>query len=220
MDQRAIIDVICKAGIQNLATEIGALLGQELTCSDIQFLLSSKDTLFSDPGREKTAFTRMSVSGDKEGACYLLTRLDSAIILGGTLIMLPEEMIEENAQGGKLDGELSDAFGEVANIIAGVFTQAFVDKYSKSLRFIKETVEELVPTKIDPASDQPFPPGNYYVASCILSTAEKNLGLLEFVVPASIFELEDAAPEEPAETPAQQEPKAAETAAEPTPEPR
>ncbi|NOQ52702.1 MAG: hypothetical protein GQ578_10855 [Desulfuromonadaceae bacterium] len=223
MDQRAIIDVICKAGIKNLATEIGALLGQELTCSDIQFLLSSKDTLFSDPGREKTAFTRMSVSGDKEGACYLLTRLDSAIILGGTLIMLPEEMIEENAQGGKLDGELSDAFGEVANIIAGVFTQAFVDKYSKTLRFIKETVEELVPTKIDPASDQPFPPGNYYVASCILSTAEKNLGLLEFVVPASIFELEDAAPEEPpeiAETPAQQEPKAAETIAEPTPEPR
>lgn len=223
MDQRAIIDVICKAGIKNLATEIGALLGQELTCSDIQFLLSSKDTLFSDPGREKTAFTRVSVSGDKEGACYLLTRLDSAIILGGTLIMLPEEMIEENAQSGKLDGELSDAFGEVANIIAGVFTQAFVDKYSKTLRFIKETVEELVPTKIDPASDQPFPPGNYYVASCILSTAEKNLGRLEFVVPASIFELEDAASEEPqetAKTPAQQEPKTAETVAEPTPEPR
>ncbi len=221
MDQQAIIDVICKAGIKNLATEVGALLGQELTCSDIQLLLSSKDTLFSAPGREKTALTRMSVSGDKEGTCYLLTSLDSAIILGGTLIMLPEEMIEENVQSGKLDGELNDAFGEVANIIAGVFTQAFVDKYSKTLRFIKETVEELVPTKIDPAGDQPFPPGNYYVAGCTLSIAEKNLGRLEFVVPADIFELEDTVPEElpeAAETPAPQESNAAETVVEPASE--
>ena len=54
MDQRAIIDVVCKAGVQSLAGEIGALLGQDLTCSEIQLDLITKEKLFSDPTREKT----------------------------------------------------------------------------------------------------------------------------------------------------------------------
>jgi len=190
LDQRAIIDVICKAGLENLSGEIGALLGQDLVCSDIQLEVTSKAHLFNSPEREKSAFTRMTIGGDQEGNSYLLTRLSTAAVLAGTLIMLPEDMIEENVQSGTLDGELNDAFGEVANIIAGVFTQAFVDKYSKTLRFIKQTVEELVPTKIDLASDDPFPPGNYYVAGCQLAIGDKDLGPLELVVPASIFELD------------------------------
>jgi len=183
--------------MENLAGEIGTLLGQELTCSDIQLNLTTKEDFFSNPERHKTALTRMTIEGDREGGCYLLSRISSAVILGGTLIMLPEDVIEESAQNEKLDGEMEDAFGEVANIIAGVFTQAFVDKYSKKLRFIKKSVEELIPTKIDPASDEPFAPGNYYVASGQIKVGDKDLGPLEFIVPAAIFELE----EETAETP-------------------
>ena len=197
MDQRAIIDVVCKSGVESLAGEIGALLGQELICSDIQLDLTSKENLFSNLERHKTALTRMVTDGDFQGDCFLLTRMSAAAILGGTLIMLPEDVIEESAQSEQLDGELDDAFGEVANIIAGVFTQAFVDKYKKNLRFIKKTVEELIPTKIDAASDEPFPPGNYYVASCNMKVGDKDLGPLEFVVPAFIFELEEA-PADPA----------------------
>lgn len=202
MDQRAIIDVICKAGLETLPGEVGALLGQELSISDIHVELTTKTQLFSDLAREKTALTQMDVTGDREGQSYLLTRLSCAAILAGTLIMLPEDMIEENAQNGTLDGELADSFGEVANIVAGVFTQVFVDKYSKSLRFIKKEVNELVPTKIDAASDDPFPPGNYYVASGQLTMGEKNLGPLELVVPAAVFDLEEEEAEVPAEQPA------------------
>lgn len=195
MDQRAIVEVVFKSGLNSLAGEIGALLGQKLTCSNIQLDLTSKKNLFSNPDREKSALTRMTVSGDQEGSCYLLASISTAAILGGTLIMLPQDMIEENAQKGKLDGELNDAFGEVANIIAGVFTQAFVDKYPKALRFIKKTVEELIPTKIDLDSDQPFIPGSYFVASCKMSIAGRDLGPLEFIVPAAILGLEEEAGE-------------------------
>ena len=228
MDQRATIDVICKSGLENLAGEIGALLGQDLTCSDIQLDLTTKENLFSNPGREKTVLTRMTVSGDRDGNCYLMTRMSTAAVLGGTLIMLPEDMIEENAQSGKLDGELDDAFGEVANIIAGVFTQAFVDKYKKTLRFIKNTVEDLIPTKIDPDSDEPFTPGNYYVASCKMTVGGRDLGPLEFVVPAMVFELEEesaeptasddtAAEEHPPEPQQEQKKPEAEPSQEPEP---
>ena len=224
MDQRAIIDVICKAGLENLSGEIGALLGQELICSDIQLNLTTKENLFSNLERRKTALTQMTVEGDREGHCYLLSRISSAAILAGTLIMLPEDVIEESAQNEKLDGELEDAFGEVANIIAGVFTQAFVDKYSKKLRFIKKSVEELIPTKIDPSSDEPCAPGNYYVASCNIGVGDKDLGPLELVVPAVIFDLEEAPAEPTAEPAAKEIPDSASEAepitetSEPTPE--
>jgi len=191
LDQRAKIDIVCKSGMENLAGEIGVLLGQELTCSNIQLNLTSREDLFKDLDRKKTTLTRMTVEGDCAGDCYLLTQISSAAILGGTLIMLPEDAIEENAQSEKLDGELDDAFGEVANIIAGVFNQVFVDKYPKSLRLIKKTVEELIPTKIDPVSDQPFPAGNYHVTSCSMKMGDRDLGPLELVVPAAIFELEE-----------------------------
>ncbi len=204
MDHRAIIDVVCKAALNHLGGEISALLGHDLTCSDIRLDLTTKDQLFSDPDRGKTALTRMTVSGDREGESYLLSRLAAAATLGGTLIMLPQDMIDEHARKGELDAELTDAFGEIANIIAGVFTQAFVDKYPKTLRFIKKTVETLIPTKIDPASDTPFPPGNYYLASCRMAMAETDLGLLELIVPAALFELEQDAPEEPAAPPSGQ----------------
>ena len=206
MKQRAIIDVVCKAGLQKLAGEVGALLGQMLSCSDIKLRVSSKEQLFSNPAREKTVLTRMSVSGDRDGNCYLLNPIASAAILGGTLIMLPEDMIEEATQAGTLEGEINDAFGEVANIIAGVMTQAFVDKYPKTLRFVKKTTEELIPTKIDPDSDAPFPPGDYYVASCEMTIDETDLGVFEFVVPLAVFDLEESPSPQPAasvETPAE-----------------
>lgn len=217
MDQRAIVDVVCKSGMENLAGEIGVLLGQELTCSDVQLNLTTREDLFSDLNRKKTALTRMTVEGDREGDCYLLTEISSAAILGGTLIMLPEDAIEDNAQSEKLAGEVDDAFGEVANIIAGVFTQAFVDKYSKNLRFIKKTVEELIPTKIDPISvDQPFPAGNYHVTSCNMKMGDRDLGPLELVVPAVIFELEET--EDKTDTPTEAEAPTAKKTPEASPE--
>ena len=205
MKQRALIDVVCKAGLQTLAGEIGALLGQMLSCSDIKLRTCSKEQLFSNPSRQKTALTRMSVSGEREGNCYLLNPISAAAVLAGTLIMLPADIIEENVKSGKLDGELTDAFGEVANIIAGVMTQAFVDKYPKTLRFVKKTVEELIPTKIDMDSDAPFPPGDYYIASCELTIDETDLGVFEFVVPLPIFDLEEAAPAAAAQAPPQED---------------
>ena len=197
MDQRAIIDVVCKAALGNLSGEISVLLGHDLVCSDIKLESTTKAQLFSNPERPKTALTHMTISGDREGHGFLLCPISSAAILGGTLIMLPDDMIEENAAKGELDGELTDAFGEVANIIAGVFTQAFVDKYAKTIRFVKKTVESLTPTKVDPDADAPFPPGNYYVASCHMTMAGRDLAALELIVPHPIFDLEDDAPEIP-----------------------
>lgn len=223
MDQRALVDIVCKTGLGKMGGEIGALLGQEFACTDIQLDLTTKHQIFSSIDRQKSALTRMTVGGDREGNCFLLSSLKAAITLGSTLIMLPEDVIEEQVAEEKLDGEANDAFGEIANIVAGVLTQAFVDKYPKTLRFIKKTVEELVPTKIDPDSDSPFPPGEYYMASCKMDFEGTDLGRLEFIVPAEIFDLatapqETAEPEPAAETSAPSHQPADQPAAKPSAE--
>jgi chemotaxis protein CheY-P-specific phosphatase CheC/CheY-like chemotaxis protein len=202
LDQRAIIDVVCRTGAESLGREVGALLGRALNCTVEQLDIVTKEQLFSDPARPKGTLARLTVSGDVDGDSYLLVPTSTAAILGGTLIMLPEDMIEQHASNEELDNELDDAYGEVANIIAGVFTQAFVDKYKHSLRFIKKSLEPLIPTKIDNASETPFPPGNYHLTRCSLSIDDQALGNLELIVPASIFALEQETPTTIEEQPA------------------
>ncbi len=74
----------------------------------------------------------------------MLVQVGDAIVMGGTLIMLPEDQIEEQKSHGDFDGEVADAFGEIANILAGSLTQVFLDRYPKPIRFIKTDAETIV----------------------------------------------------------------------------
>ncbi|MBE9486544.1 MAG: hypothetical protein IMY82_05190, partial [Chloroflexi bacterium] len=116
--------------------------------------------------------------------------IPDAVVLGGTLIMLPEDQIEEQSSQGLLDGEIEDAFGEVANILAGGLTQVFLDRYPQQIRFVRTESEIIVPTKIDPTSDTPFPEGSYYLASFAIHLEEHELHRILLLFPAEIFDLD------------------------------
>ena len=191
MDQRAIIDVVYKSAIENLASEMSALLGQTLTCDDIQLLMTSKADLFSNHCIEESILTHFQVSGDHESLGFMLIQLPDAVTLGGTLIMLPEDQIAEQKKTGQFDGDIAEAYGEIANIISGSLTQVFQDRYPKQLRFIKTKTETVVSTKIDPASDQPFPEGNYYLASFAINLEGHELHRILLIFPGEIFDLEN-----------------------------
>lgn len=194
MAQLAIVETVFKSVIEALPTELGALLGQELSCSETNYKLVSKDKFFSDESRPKSSISHLNVVGDQEGKAFLILPTRTSIIFGGTLIMLPQDQIEENAKNEKLDGEVADAYGEVANILAGVLTQIFLDKYSKNLRFVRADVEEFDSSSVDIASDLPFPPNNYFSCSSQLNIGGNALGQLEIIVPAALLDLEEASP--------------------------
>jgi CheY-like chemotaxis protein len=113
--------------------------------------------------------------------------------------MLPEDQIEEQKNGGTLDGEIEDAYGEIANILSGSLTQTFLDRYPQQIRFIKTESETVVPTKVDVASDQPFPDGKYYLASFAIHLEGHDLHRILLIFPAEVFDLDNA----PADTTAQ-----------------
>ena len=194
--QKKLTDVVFTATINQLGDEVGALLGQPLTCSDLELRVISKNDFFANYCMDKSILTHMKVTGDREGLGFLLVQVPDAIIMGGTLIMLPEDQIEEQRQAGDFDGEVADSFGEIANIISGSLTQVFLDRYPKQIRYIKTEMETLVPTKIDMASDQPFPEGKYYLASFALGMEGHELSRAHLIFPAEIFDLQDEASEQ------------------------
>jgi hypothetical protein len=110
--------------------------------------------------------------------------------MGGTLIMLPDDQIAEQMGKGEFEGEVSDAYGEIANILAGSLTQVFLDRYPKQLRFVRTDSQTVVPTKIDPSSDQPFAEDSYYLASFAIAMDGYELHRLYLIFPADIFDLD------------------------------
>ena len=193
MAHQAIVETVFKSVIDAFPTELGALLGQELSCTDTKYQLTSKEELFSGESRSKSSLSHLKVVGDHEGEAFLILPTRTSIIFGGTLIMLPQDQIEENAKKEKLDGEVADAYGEVANILAGVLTQVFLDKYPKSLRYIRTEVKELDASSVDVASDLPFPPGKYFSCSSQLAMDGQSLGRIEIIVPAGLLDLVEVA---------------------------
>ncbi len=137
----------------------------------------------------------MKVTGDKEGLGFMLVQVPDAVVMGGTLIMLPEDQIEELKNSGSYEGEVADAFGEIANILAGSLTQVFLDRYPKQLRFIKTDIETVVPTKIDPTSDEPFAEGSYYLVSFAIQMEGYELNRIQLIFPAEIFDLDHVEPQ-------------------------
>jgi CheY-like chemotaxis protein len=157
----------------------------------------TKEEFFTQHCQDKSILTFMTVSGSAGGQIYLFNQTKDAILMGGTLIMLPDEELHDQMNKGKFEGEVADAYGEVANIIAGGLTQTFLERYPQQLRFVKTSSVTVIPTKIDMAGDEPMPAGQYYVASCAISLQGSALGRMLLLFPAAVLRLENYNQPEP-----------------------
>jgi ActR/RegA family two-component response regulator/chemotaxis protein CheY-P-specific phosphatase CheC len=185
MDKQVLLNKTLTATIHKLEKEIGGLLGQEFTCTKPTHSFMSRDDLFSDmPG--KAVLSLFEVSGDKTGNTYVVVDLKDAITLGGTLILLPPDEMDSRRKNDLFDGEVCDAFGEIANFIAGAYTSVFIEYANPKLHFKKS---ELTPFAPDSPS-APVPAGVYYVTTSPISTGGKALGTLSVLFPPELLGLE------------------------------
>ncbi len=183
MEKQAFIDKALAEAIKKLEEEVGGLLGQEFSCS-------AHGGQFTDPAQALAAFeekgtvVEMAVSGDQEARAFILLSLKDAIVLGGTLILLPDEELEERCQNFDFDGELADAYGEIANIVAGVYTAIFADRGTVKLHFKKTELDSF-----SPGSTDAVPPGAYYSTVTSLEMEGNALGQMQVLFPCDIFGL-------------------------------
>lgn len=200
MNEESLLKTILGEAREKIQEEIGSLLGRTLTLEPPKIKQVSKQAAFAETAR-KLVLTRIGVDGDLEGEMFLFTPLRDAILLGGTLIMLPSSELETRIKKEEFGEEENDAFGEIANIISGVINNLFEENYPKKLRFKKTALQSLHAGKVDVASAEPFPPQMFLQGSFAMKFEEQALGTLDILFPAMLFSIAvtDASVPSPAE---------------------
>ncbi len=188
--QKKLIDRLLDGCRQQMETEVGALLGGKFDLAPESNALVSKEDFLDQLGG-KQVMARLAVRGEKEGEGYIFASLKDAIFLGGTLIMLPEGELGEAVLREEFGPDTEDAYGEITNIIAGVYTSVFEEQYRKKIGFVKTGLEKIVPVKIDPDSDDTFPNTLYYLSVLSMSFDGRELGQLQVLFPADLLDLQD-----------------------------
>ena len=196
-DSRA-TDRTLYAALQQIQEQISEFLGQELIFSEHNNRYITKKEFFTPPP-DYGVVVNMVVSGAANGTAYVLVDLKSAIILGATLIMRPPDQIAKRLVKATLDGEEADAFGEIANLAAGVYAQVFPETHPRKLHFKRDDVASFDGEAIALDSDEPVPPGNYYLSSCAMHLGEQDLGRFDVLFPLDVLGISPPKPKKPAD---------------------
>lgn len=197
--QKKRVDRLLAECQKRLSTETSALLGVDVIFDDIDNRIIGKEEFFTERTVGKQVITDMEVVGDGQDTCYFTISLKDAIQLGGILIMLPPAELVNVIAEEDFSEDTTDAYGEVANIVSGVYTAVFEEQYSKKLRYIKKKLQLVVPLKVDIASDEPIPDKLYYASSMSLMVEGRSLGNICMLFPVSLLQLDSQPPEKTAE---------------------
>ncbi|MBU0943599.1 MAG: hypothetical protein KJ804_16730 [Proteobacteria bacterium] len=188
--QKKRVDACLAECRKRMADEVGALLGKDVKLTEHEVRLVSKEDYFFDEASGKQILVNMDVVGEIEGKGYLFVGLKDAIYIGGTLIMLPPSELDLVVNDEDFSEDTEDAYGEIANIISGVYTAVFEEKYPQKCRFIKNGLEKVIPLKVDIASQEPMPDQLYYMDSSRLTIGTCELGKIQMLFPATLLQLE------------------------------
>jgi chemotaxis protein CheY-P-specific phosphatase CheC len=187
--EKKVNNLLAECG-KKMEAEVGALLGVEIIMGDPENQLLSKEEFFEDHVTGRQIMATMEVVGDEQDKSYLVISIKDAIHLGGILIMLPPAELESVINANEFGEDSRDAYGEIANIVSGVYTSVFEEQYSRKLRFIRKELQEVVPANVDAASDEPIPDVNYYSSSISMAIGGKPLGEMHMLFPAGMLRLD------------------------------
>ncbi|PIE58476.1 MAG: hypothetical protein CSA33_03380 [Desulfobulbus propionicus] len=190
--QKKLIDGLLELCAEKVGEEVTALIGDQLKLNNLTHNIYTKEELFN-VSQGKQILTRMDIRGGATGEAYLLLQPAPAVFMGGSLIMLPEKELEEAVRSEEFGEDSQDAFGEVANIISGVYTAVFEEQYRGKIGFVKTNMETILPATIDPETNEILPNILYYASVGEIVFAGRDMGTFMVVFPASIFMLEGLA---------------------------
>lgn len=184
------VDKLLTVCRDKMAAEVSALLGSDIKLTNPENLIVSKESFFFDEVVGKQVIANMDVVGELEGKSYLSVSLRDAIRIGGTLVMLPSAELEAVVAEEDFGADAQDAYGEIANIIAGVYTAVFEEQYTKRVRFVKNGLRQIAPMTVEIDSDDPLPDQDYYLSRMDLTMDDLGLGKVNMLFPADLLQLD------------------------------
>lgn len=179
---------------KKVETDVSALLGADITLCAPENKLLGKKEFFAEHVAGCQVLADLEVAGEVQGKSYLAVSMRDAIHLGGILTMLPPAELENVIKEEDFSEEIRDAYGEIANIIAGVYTAVFEAQYTKRIRFVKTELQQVVPMKVDIAADKPIPDQDYYLSRMDLTLGDAALGKVNLLFPADLLQLSGLRP--------------------------
>ena len=200
MDPQKRIDTILETIRISVQDEVTSLLGVEFFLADDDRKPTTKAGAFTS-FVEKQICTQIDIAGEVEGAGGLFVSINDAIMLAGTLIMMPSSEIHEIIGREEFNEEIENSYGEIANIICSSMTHNFEDAYPKSCRFVRKEEREIVASGVDMESDEPVKNEMFYQVSFSMILAGTPLGEMVLLLPAAAFDMqfEDVPVDDPLE---------------------
>jgi CheY-like chemotaxis protein len=178
--------------VDQMGDDIGKLIGEQVECTvDWAGITSPED--FSKQLEGSVVLAKFELGGDYSGESFLVTGVRTAISLGGRLIMLPAHELAERVETNNFEGELTDAFDEISNIVTGALNSVFVKGVPRKIHFKKQTIK---------LEGQPFAPpgvipgmaaGHYHLTAAAITVAGENIGAFWFLLPIAALKLEKSA---------------------------
>jgi len=183
------LDKLLTDCFDRLSDELTTLLAVDVKVSDLKNDFTKKEDFFLNEVQGKQVVADLEITGEIESMGYLVCSVKDAIYTGGVLVMLPPSELELVVQNEEFDADAEDAYGEIANIITGVYSGIFEEEHQKKIRLIRRDMSEVAPAKVDVDSEEPIPDIQYYWSSFNVSVDGKELGRLQLLLPAEELEL-------------------------------
>jgi len=193
------IDTLLDMSRRAIEEEVGALLGVDFKCEEIENKIVSKEDFFLNEVSGKQVIANLDLIGDIDASGWFFMRLKDAIRVSGSLLMIPKGELEQAVNDGDFSLDYQDAYEEIVNMIIGGYTSVFEEQYPKKIRFDNRELTTVIPMKVDMASDRPMPAQSFYISSMKLVLGEEPLGKIHMVLPAATLGLESLS--EQADTP-------------------
>lgn len=173
---------------EKLASGLGDLLGCSVEVHLKNERRTSKTEFFAGFYKQ-LVMANFDVTGSREGRMFSFCQLKDAVLLGGTLIMLPPAELDKKVRKEEFTEDEADAYGEIVNIVSGELIQAFDEVSADKLHFKKTGIDVVIPGKVVAESPEPFPAAEMYQVSFDLILEGQQLQSMEMLFPPMLLGL-------------------------------
>ena len=176
---------------EKMAEEVGALLGINVQLVHLENRISRGEDFNYKEGSDGQVIANLDVVGEIEQRSFLSINLKDAKLLGGRLMFLTDSELRAVVENDDFNPDMEDAYGEIVNIISGIFTAVFEKECTKKIRFIKTGLQKVLSMQMESFSDGPIKDQEYHVSSMRLLLGENEFGMIHILFPVDLLQLDN-----------------------------
>lgn len=196
MDGYTTLHEMLESALKQAGEESGMLLGQELSISLTDSLVTSKTAYFGD--LDDAVFVVGVDSREAYvGQFYLMFSLRDAIVMSSTLLGIPPARIQEKKRLAIIEDDDIDAFSEIGNMVNGSFNTVFQGSLPNKVHLKVLPPKKFIPDIDQLSEEEPIPEGEYLMFRSRLEMTGQDLNYLDVLIPVPLGNQFDPPPEVP-----------------------